>query len=236
MSKEKSIKKTSKIPSDIIFSHQLMAALTSIKWSLKMLLGGDFGKISEEQKNVVGKIMEKNETLISLANRMLNNAKCADEKYCNNQSSVNIEDLIEFVINSSKEDFIKKNITIEFKKPKQKTPSITIDEEMVKLAIQNVLDNAIKYTPQKGKITITLILNKDAVEFNIQDSGMGIPEDQKDKVFNKFFRATNAVQVSPTGSGLGLFIAKSIMEAHKGKIWFKSKENEGSAFYFSLPI
>ena len=77
---------------------------------------------------------------------------------------------------------------------------------------------------------------KETVEFKIKDSGIGIPEDQKEKIFSRFSRAINSVEPKTVGSGLGLFIAKDIVEKHHGKIWFESKENEGSTFFFTLPV
>ena len=101
------------------------------------------------------------------------------------------------------------------------------------MVIQNLFDNAVKYTPPKGKIEVGIISKKEEIEFKIKDSGIGIPDSQKEKIFTRFSRAGNATKAA--GSGLGLAIAKDIIEKHHGKIWFQSKENEGSTFFFSLP-
>ena len=98
------------------------------------------------------------------------------------------------------------------------------------------MENAIKYTPEGGKIEISIARDEKEIKFQIKDSGIGIPENQKDKVFGKFFRAQNAIEKEATSSGFGLFISKKIIEAHKGRIWFDSKENKGSVFCFTLPI
>ncbi len=114
-------------------------------------------------------------------------------------------------------------------------PQVSIDVEKVKLAIQNLFENAIHYTPSGGKILISLESKDKQVQFSIKDTGIGIPEDQQHRVFSKFFRASNVLRKETEGTGLGLFIAKNIIEAHNGKIWFESKEDKGSTFYFTIP-
>lgn len=220
----------------ILFAHHLQSALAAVKWSLNMLLSGDFGKINKEQKNIIKKTIERNEELISLVNNFLDTAKNKEKKYFYNKNLTDIKDIIESVIYFFQEEIKKKKIKFEFKKPKEKLPQIIVDKEKIKIAIQNIFDNAIKYTPPGGKISFFLKDNKKEIEFKIQDSGMGIPENEKEKLFTKFFRGVNAVKTETVGSGLGLFLAKKIIEAHNGKIWFESKENEGSSFYFSLPV
>ncbi len=104
------------------------------------------------------------------------------------------------------------------------------------MAIQNLIDNAIKYTPPKGEIVVSLKQIEKEVEFLVKDSGVGIPKEQQKRIFTKFFRSANVIRMETDGSGLGLFIAKNIIEVHGGKIWFESEEGKGSTFYFTLPI
>ena len=111
-----------------------------------------------------------------------------------------------------------------------------LDAEKAKLAFQNIIDNAVRYTSLNGQITISLKIVDKNIEFSVEDSGVGVPENQQARIFTKFFRGANAVRMNTEGSGLGLFIAKNIVEAHGGKIWFKSEENKGTTFYISFPI
>jgi signal transduction histidine kinase len=104
------------------------------------------------------------------------------------------------------------------------------------LVLENLLDNAIKYTNPGGKIKIRIFKDKGYLIFEIKDNGVGIPEEQVDRVFEKFFRSDNIVKYQTEGTGLGLYIAKNIIEQLGGKIWFRSIENVGSVFNFSLPI
>ena len=111
-----------------------------------------------------------------------------------------------------------------------------MDAEKIKLAVDNLLDNAIKYTKPGGRLELELSCGIKEVEFKIKDSGLGIPKSQQERVFSKFFRGENIMKVQTEGTGLGLFITKNIIEAHGGKIWFDSKEGKGTTFYFTLPI
>ncbi len=111
-----------------------------------------------------------------------------------------------------------------------------MDEEKIKLAINNLLNNAIRYTPPGGRVKIGLSYGIKEIGFRIQDSGVGIPKNQQKRVFSRFFRGSNITKMKTEGTGLGLFITKNIIESHRGKIWFESEENKGTTFYFTLPI
>ena len=106
----------------------------------------------------------------------------------------------------------------------------------MKLVIQNLLDNAIRYSSTGKEVTISIKCDKINIEVMTKDAGVGIPYSQQNQVFTKFFRADNVVKLETRGTGLGLFICKNIIEAHGGKIWFKSRENQGATFWFILPI
>ncbi len=231
--------KNKKSKEDIISltAHQLSAPLSNIKWSLEMLFNEDFGKINEEQKTIIKKTQEKNEKLIHAVNDLLGESENNGKKYLLNKSWQKIENLVLGVYESYKDDMENKKISFNLViMPPEKLPEIKIDSQKIKLVIQNLFDNAIRYTHPGGKITVSVKNKGKFIEFKIQDSGIGIEKSQIKKVFNKFFRGSNASQHDPMGHGLGLFFAKNIIKAHGGKIWFNSKEGQGSSFYFTLPI
>ena len=219
-----------------IAAHQLRTPLSSIKWALKMFLDGDLGRITKEQKKFVKKTYESNERMIGLINDLLNVTKIEEGRYLYSLAPTQLESVAQFVINSYKEEAAVKKIKLEFKKPANKLPLIAIDVEKMRLAVQNLIDNAVKYTKEGGLVAISLRLADKRIEFSIKDSGVGIPANQQERVFTKFFRAANVVRLETDGSGLGLFIAKNIIEAHGGKIWFESMEGKGATFFFTLPI
>jgi signal transduction histidine kinase len=132
----------------------------------------------------------------------------------------------------------RKKLKLIFQKPKDKVPKIEIDPEKISIVFQNLLDNAIHYTKSEGmiKFSIKYLKNKKEIFVSVKDSGIGIPESQQKRVFQRFFRAVNAVKTETVGTGLGLFITKNIIEAHHGKIWFESVENKGTTFYFTIPV
>ena len=219
-----------------ITAHQLRTPLSAIKWTLKMLLDEDLGKITEEQAEFIEKTYESNERMISLINDLLNVTRIEEGRYVYNPVLSNMTKLVESLIDQSKDEINIKNINLEFKKPKKELPKVLIDVEKMNLAVQNLLDNAIQYNKLGGSIKISLKSNKKEIEFSIEDSGVGIPKKQEKRIFTKFFRAANVMRMDTTGSGLGLFIVKNIIEAHKGRIWFKSKKGKGTIFYFTLPV
>lgn len=215
-------------------AHQLKSPLSAMRLSLKMLFSKDFGRISKEQRDVIEKTLKKNEALICLVEDLLEEAKNNESSEVNNKSLINLEDLTNLVVDSYKEEIKRKKINLKLRGMSGKLPNILVDQEKIKIVIQNLVDNAVKYTPAKGKIEIDITPKKEKIEFGIKDSGVGIPEEQQKKIFTRFSRAVNVAGM--VGSGLGLAIAKNIVEEHHGKIWFVSKENKGSTFFFSLPI
>jgi two-component system sensor histidine kinase VicK len=104
------------------------------------------------------------------------------------------------------------------------------------IVVQNLLENAIKYTPENGNINISLEKDEESILFKIKDSGVGIPADQQERIFTKFFRGSNVIRLETDGSGLGLYTTKNIVESHNGKIWFESEEGKGTTFFVSLPV
>lgn len=219
-----------------IAAHQLRTPLSAIKWTLKMFLDGDLGEITKEQGEFIEKIYQSNERMINLINDLLNVARIEEGRYIYNPILTEFEPIIESVIENHKEKIEKKKIKFEFKKPERKLPKVLVDVEKIKLVIDNLLDNALKYTLEGGSVTISLQHKEREIEFSIKDTGVGIPKNQQNRVFSKFFRGANVIKMETEGSGLGLFITKNIVEAHGGKIWFESEEGKGTTFYFTLPV
>jgi len=217
-------------------AHQLRTPLSAIKWTLRMLLDGDLGRITKEQKSFIEKIYRSNERMIFLINDLLNVSRIEEGTYVYKVALGDIEPMVESAIGLYKEEIKRKKIKVEFKKPKERLPQVRMDTEKIELAFQNFLDNAIRYNHIGGKVIVSLKYDKKEIEVAVKDTGIGIPKDQQDRVFSRFFRAANVMREGTDGTGLGLFITKNIIEAHGGKVWFESEENKGSTFYFSLPM
>lgn len=218
-----------------IAAHQLRTPLSAIKWTIQMLLDGDIGTITAEQKELLQKTYESNERMILLINDLLNATKIEEGDFSFNLKPLQLEEIINIVIKNTKDFLDRKKINLKFEKPTAPLSKVLIDKEKMELAIQNLLENAIKYTLSGGEITIFLKEEGGQLVFKIQDNGVGIPKDQQDRIFTKFFRGSNAIRLETEGSGLGLYTAKNIIIGHNGDIWFESEEGKGTIFYFSLP-
>ena len=219
-----------------ISAHQLRTPLSAIKWTLRMLLDGDLGAINEKQKEFLEKTYRSNERMITLINDLLNVTRIEEGRYVFKVFLFDIEEICQSIVDSFQEKAERKNIELVFEKPEEKLPKVRLDNEKISLAIHNLVENAVRYTPSKGKVTVSLRRANMNIELCVKDTGIGIPGDQLDRIFSKFFRGANVMRIDTEGTGLGLYIAKNIVEAHKGRIWFESKEDEGSTFCFKLPI
>ncbi|HQB18724.1 MAG TPA: ATP-binding protein [Candidatus Pacearchaeota archaeon] len=217
-----------------VAAHQLRTPLSTIKWTIRMILDGDVGEVSEEQRELLEQTYISNERMIRLINDLLDVSRIEEGRLLYNQEDTQIEDVLDSVIEASQEMLRNKNMVLEVNK--KETPKVKIDKEKIGVVIQNLLENAIKYTEQGGKIKITLDNDEKNVIFKIEDSGVGIPKSQQDRIFTKFFRAENVTRMETDGTGLGLYTTKNIVQAHKGQIWFESEENKGTTFYFTIPI
>lgn len=217
-------------------AHQLRTPISGIKWSLQTLLDGDFGDLSEKQKRVVEEAFKTNNKVINLINDLLNVAEIEEGRYLNKVALSDISEVILSVIEDYKVEAEKKKIKINFNSPEGILPKIMLDVEKIKIAISNLLDNAVRYTLDGGEVDISIKNYEKEIEVKIEDNGVGIPINEQEKMFTKFFRSSNIRKIDTEGTGLGLYIVKNIIEAHEGKIWFDSEENRGAAFYFTLPV
>lgn len=218
-----------------IAAHQLRTPMSAIKWTLRMILDGDLGAITNEQRDFLEKTYVSNERMISLINDLLNVTRIEEGRHLYNLTLVNLEELIQSIVGSYTEIVKRKSITMEYDKPAEKLPQVKVDVEKIGLAISNLIENAIKYTPAKGDIRVKIISDGDRVQVLVKDTGVGILKEQQERIFTKFFRGANVMRMETEGTGLGLFITKNIVETHGGKIWFESEEGKGTSFYFSLP-
>lgn len=219
-----------------IASHQLRTPLSGIMGYLSMLAEGDYGEIADNQKKVIDELLAASQRLIRMVNLFLNITRIEAGRFKLMRSEVDISELIASEVKELIVPAQKKGIKLEFKKGREKLPTLNIDEDKIKDVVLNLIDNAIKYT-EKGKIIVEAVADKDVVTVSVKDAGVGIPKGEANKLFMKFVRGTGIARLSPDGAGLGLFIAKKIIEEHNGKIWVESPgKGKGSTFKFSLPL
>jgi signal transduction histidine kinase len=215
-------------------SHQLRTPLSTIKGYLSMILEGDYGPISEEVKEAVKTVYQSNERLIGLVNDLLNVTRIEAGKLEYNPTLSDLEKLIKEVTEEMKLPAKKKNLKIEVFV--EKLPKFNFDPEKIRQVLINLLDNAIKYT-EKGKITVIAKTQNSNVRVEVKDTGIGISRERLNSLFQWFSRGRGVYRLESGGFGLGLYIAKKIIEKAKGKIWAESEgEGKGSTFIFTLPI
>ncbi len=219
-----------------VAAHQLRTPLSGIKWSLNLLLAGDLGTLSDEQRTFLLKCYESNERMIALINDMLSADRVESGKFRFDLKPAQLLDLVDNVLFEILPVARDRHIKISFGTKTEKIPLVLMDAEKLRGAIQNLLENAVRYTLSGGSITVSFSADQGFVTMVVKDSGIGIPISQQGKIFTRFFRATNAIRKETDGSGLGLFITKNIVEKHGGKLWFESEQGKGSTFYFSIPI
>ncbi len=214
-------------------SHQLRTPLAANKWLLEMLISGDFGELKQEIRNEIETINTTNERMISLVNSLLSISRLESGKLMVEPVETN---LIEFINNISNEMLPKiteKNLSSEvFVDPK--IGNVYVDPDLLRHAITNLISNAIKYSPDGEKIQVKLEDKDNEYVCYVKDNGIGIPKEQQNQIFKKFFRANNAVELIGEGNGLGLYLVKHAIEVMGGVIGFESEENKGTTFWFKL--
>ncbi len=232
------LKKINTVKSDLISTsaHQLRTSLSAIKWTLKMFIDKDLGTLTDEQDQFIKKSYESIEQMTVLVNDMLTLNSTDNAEIVLKFEKVNVVELIDKTMMEFSGEAKKKGIDLVFEKPKDDLPEINYNKEMMKVILQNLIDNSLKYSKTGGKITINVKSNKEEMQLSVQDSGIGISEEDQNNIFQRFFRAETAKKHEPIGSGLGLYTIKKIVENHRGKISFKSKMGSGTTFFVELPI
>jgi signal transduction histidine kinase len=218
-----------------IVSHQLRAPLSNLAWVIELLMSGRLGKIEEQQFEYFKILKENSDRMKDLVKDLLIVSRIESARFSLKKEEFSLEELTKEIIKEF-EPFAKaSNCEIEFSF-EENLPKIYGDRYQIRQVIENLLDNAIRYTKGKGKVKIKIKKEKNFVHFEIEDNGVGIPKEDQKFIFQKFFRASNVLKYKTQGTGLGLYISKAIIERSGGKIGFKSKEGVGSTFWFKLPI
>lgn len=216
-------------------SHQLRTPLTSIKGYLSMVLEGDAGEITKEQRKLLSEAFLSSERMVRLISDFLNVSRIQTGKFQIDAKDTDITKIIRQEAKQLEVNAKARGLTIDLKLPE--TPVVvSVDESKIRQVLMNFIDNAIYYSPEKTTITVELTETKQQLSVKVIDHGIGVPLAEQEKLFEKFFRASNARMQRPDGTGVGLYLAKEVIDGHNGKIIFESKPGQGSTFGFSLPI
>lgn len=218
-----------------VAAHQLRTPLSSVNWALKLLLDSEVGPINDDQREMLNRGYETNTKMTKLVNDLLDVTSIEHGKFVYKFEMNDFGQVINTLIKNIEFTAQEHNIKINLEKHGE-IPLFAFDVDKISIALQNLIDNALKYTLPGGHITIITERRGDYLETKVSDTGMGIPKDDLAKIFSKFFRAANAVHLQTEGSGLGLVIARGIIMHHGGKIGVDSVEGQGTTFTVSLPL
>lgn len=219
-----------------IASHQLRTPLTAIRGYISMVLDGDFGKLSKKVSDPIEKVLKSSERLIALIENLLNISRIESGRMKYEYKVMQFETMVSSVVDELSQVAKTKKLELIYNKPKKPLPEINIDEEKIRQVVMNLIDNAVKYTPA-GKVVVDLTEKDGNIEFCVSDSGMGISAEDLPNLFQKFSRGSGTFLIHTEGTGLGLYVARQMIETHSGKIWAESEGvGKGSRFCFSLPI
>lgn len=231
------LKEIDKVKNDFISvaSHQLRTPLSSIKWLCELFSQEDQSGLTPLQKETVEKVHNENERLIKLVNALLNVSRIEANKLNVNPSPTDISGLARVIADSMRPKMEEKKQTIEILLP-DNTPEINLDSKLTGEAIGNLISNAVKYTPEGGRLWLKGKVTDSEYILSVVDNGIGIPINDQRRIFEKFFRAQNANRGITDGNGLGLYYVKWVAEQHGGRVWFESTENVGTTFNIAFPL
>jgi signal transduction histidine kinase len=231
------LKKLDKIKSNIlkITSHELRTPIAAIKGYIQIILKEKLGKINEEQKKSLEIVLRNANRLDHLIQDILDISRLESGIMRFVPEKTNIKNMVEEIVETILPTANIKKISINTKVEKYLS-DLMVDQERVKQVIINLLNNAIKFSPDNSKINVNVRKDKDLISFEVEDYGRGIPKDQQGNIFNAYFQIKSDEDKKSNGVGLGLAISRGIIIAHGGCIWVESTLGEGSKFTFTLPV
>ena len=216
-------------------SHQLRTPLTSVKGYVSMVLEGDAGKITPAQKKLLEEAYASSERMVHLIGDFLNVSRIQTGKFMLERHEADLSEMIRQEVEGMKQIADSHQVKLTYRKPKV-FPIMYLDDSKLRQVVMNFIDNAIYYSPDNTPVTVSASVEDGSAVVRITDKGMGVPLAAQKKLFTKFFRAENARTQRPDGTGVGLFLAKKVIDEHGGTILFESTEDKGSTFGFRLPI
>lgn len=217
-------------------SHQLRTPLTSIKGYISMLLEGDLGRLAPAQRKALEEAYNSSQRMVYLIGDFLNLSRLQTGRFEIERSRASLPRIIEEEIAQLRATAQARGVTLRYDAPTD-FPSVLIDETKIRQVMMNFIDNAIYYSkPTGGEVVVLLDHTVGGVVFQVKDNGIGVAASDRHELFTKFYRTATARKARPDGTGIGLYMAKKVVDAHGGAIIFESKENVGSTFGFRLPL
>lgn len=219
-----------------IAAHQLRTPLSGIKWALRLLLDGDLGALQSGQLDFVRKAFDVNERMIHLVNDLLNVSRIEEGRFGYNLAAGDLVPLLRKIVEQNELRANELQLRLIFEAPQNALPPVLFDSDKLGIALSNIIDNALNYTPAGGSVRVAISEGPGYVKITVNDTGVGIPQKEMPRVFTKFFRGENVVRMQTDGSGLGLYITKNVIDAHNGTISISSEESKGTTVTILLPF
>jgi len=233
------LKKIDEMKSEFVSvaSHELRTPLAAIKNAVQLMLQGKTGEINENQTKFLSMAERNINRLTNILNSLLDLSRIESGKIELKFEEMDLRGSIEFILSSLKPQTDGKSIQFKMEIQEELFP-VYGDREKLEQILTNLVGNAIKFTPEGGEISVSAkpFEEEGMVAISVRDSGIGIPEDELEKIFEKFHQVEDSLRRSTTGTGLGLAITKGLVEAQHGKIWAESEVGKGSIFTFTLPM
>ena len=218
-----------------LVSHELRTPISAVKGYLAPILEGKLGPLDGEQKLYLERAYTSNERQLEIIESLLDISRIEKGKIELNPVEFSLVELAKETTATFSKKALEKGLRLKVLDPGMEIPKILADRERIREVLDNLLSNAIKFTRQ-GEVRVSFDKTPTEVIVAVADTGVGIPTEAIDKLFTKFYRVGQAPTEESEGTGLGLYIAKSLVELHGGKIWVESEVGKGSTFYFSLPL
>ena len=215
-----------------IASHSLRTPLGNVLWATEYLLSAKPGKINAKQKDYLQECYTTLKNMNTMINDLLSVSRLPDKKVKPNFQKVLLEDTVKALVKTYGAYAHAQNVTIKLTETDSKKKHyIKADPKYLEIIIQNLIENAVRYSFEHSDVKINIKRDKDTTTFSCTNHGIGIPKDKHGFIFAKFFRAKNAVSKQGNGTGLGLYITKEMVRLNKGEIWFESEPNKTTTFY-----
>lgn len=216
-------------------SHQLRTPLTSVKGYLSMVLEGDAGEITQTQRQLLEEAFRSSERMVRLVSDFLNVSRLQTGKFVINRTAVDLSQLVAEEVANVDQVANTHKIKVSYRRP-ARFPVLYLDDTKIRQVIMNFIDNAIYYSPDANVVKVRLSVEDGEAVLRVIDKGIGVPISAKKKLGTKFFRGDNARRQRPDGTGIGLFLAKKVIEGHGGTMISESELDKGSTFGFRLPV
>lgn len=219
-----------------VAAHQLRTPLTALHWAIESIV--KFSENNPEIKQIADEALTVSERALKITNDLLDISKIEEGKFGYSFQPISLTDFVLGVVKETKTLAAQYGITISFVPPSTQLPEVSIDQNRLSSVLFNLIDNAVRYNAKNGTVTISIDKETDGrfARVSVSDTGIGISKEDVKNLFQKLYRGSNAAQVEPNGSGLGLYIAKNIVRRHGGTMGVESELNRGSTFWFTVPL